>query len=426
MDTRAEPGELARHIAKRLSERGDDIVHEWVEWVRKRVDNPTVDALPYKALLNHMPPVVQALTQYLLSPVFAVREEMLGHLKVHGHIRRDQGYKATDVMAEFDGLSHMIYRAMQAEVEKLDATYSPAEVLDVFGRLSDGLRAMSFVTLAVYQQAADDRRHELATRLADFGRAIGHELRNPLNTIAVGSSVLENLDGVATSEVAMQQIDAIQAAVKHAAGLIDNIDILSVAQGGESQSRMVALPRLFETVRTELHPQAERCNVELDIASDVPRVAVEGLVGTLTLFNVVGNAIKYSDPDKKTRWLKVEVTLVDGPESPFAEITVQDNGIGIPDDLQPRVFQRAFRAHPGHAEGTGLGLAITQELLIARGGRISLESKEGEGTTVKILMRTIDAESNERTSAGSRPESIMDRSVRMALEAEPMPAEEEG
>lgn len=408
--------ELARLVSERLSKRGTEIVEEWVEWVRSRVDNPTVDALPYRALLNHIPPVVQALTKYLLSPSFAVREEMLGHLKIHGQIRRDQGYEATDVMAEFDGLSHMIFRAMQSEVENFPGDFSRAEMLDVFGRLSDGLRAMSYVTLAVYQQAADDRRHELATRLSDFGRAISHELKNPLNTISLASGFLEEIDVIRNSEVAAQQIDAIQSAVKHAVGLIDDIDVLSVAQGGEARTRMVALPQLFEECRSELQAQAAIRNVELEADHEVPRVAVEGLVGTLALFNVVGNAIKYSDPAKDRRWVTVVSSLVDGQESPFVEIVVQDNGLGIPEDLQPRVFQRSFRAHPGYAEGTGLGLAITQELLIERGGRIELESRESEGTTVKILMRAIDAESVVRTAGGDRPESLMDRSVRMVLD----------
>ncbi len=407
---------LAAYVAGRLSARADVIVEEWVQWVRTRVDNPTVDALPYRALLNHIPPVVNALTRYLLSPSVGVREEMLGHLKMHGQIRRDQGYEATDVMAEFDGLSHMIFRAMQEEVEALEIGYSSAELLDVFGRLSDGLRAMSYVTLAEYQQAAEDRRQKLAMRLSDFGRSIGHELKNPLNTIAIGAEILGSLEAVRLSEAGSQQLSAIRTAVQHAVGLIDDIDILSVAQGGDSSSRMAPLPQLFEQLRTELHAQAEMRKVELQLARDIPRVAIEGLVGMLALVNVVGNAIKYSDPEKDRRWVKINAELVEGHESPFVEVVVQDNGIGIPEDLQPRVFQRSFRAHPGHAEGTGLGLAITQELLVERGGRIELRSREFEGTTVTMTMRAIDAESVVRTDEGDRPASLMSHAVRFALD----------
>lgn len=412
---------LAKFVAERLSSRADEIVEEWVQWVRSRVDNPTVDALPYRALLNHIPPVVQALTHYLLSPSFAVREEMLGHLKIHGQIRRDQGYEATDVMAEFDGLAHLIFRAMQEEIKGRATEYTVDDVLEVFGRLSDGLRAMSYVTLAEYQQAAQVRGHEMASRLSDFGRAIGHELRNPLNTISVGADVLEQLDSIEQSEMATQQIAVIRTAIKHAVGLIDDIDILSLTQGGESRSRMVGLPQLVEDVRTELQVQADARGIDIRVPEAIPRVAVEGLVGTLALVNVVSNAIKYSDAAKDTRWLQINAELKDGQESPFVEIVVKDNGIGIPEDMQLRVFQRAFRAHPGHAEGTGLGLAITQELLIDRGGRIDLESKESEGTTVTILIRAIDVESVSRLGNSERPELLMKRSVLMVMDPQILP-----
>lgn len=409
-------GELATFVAERLSDRTDKIVKEWVQWVRSRVDNPTVDALPQRALLNHIPPVVKALTEYLISPTFAVREEMLGHLKMHGQIRRDQGYEATDLMAEFDGLSHMIYRAMQSEVENHPSQFSVGEILDVFSKLSDGLRAMSYVTLAVYQQAAEERRQELARRLSQFGRSIGHELRNPLNTIALNAEVLEQLEQIESARGGAQPISAIKSAVQHALGLIDNIDILAMAQNGDSRSRMAALPRIFEDIRAQLYVQAKERDVELEFPSEIPRVAVEGIVGTLALVNVVSNAIKYSDRTKDKQWVRINTRLIDASESPFVEMEITDNGIGIPDDLQPRVFQRGFRAHPGHAEGTGLGLAITQELLVERGGRIELESQESEGTTVKILMRAIDSEAVPGGTHSDRPETLMDHSVRMVLD----------
>jgi signal transduction histidine kinase len=140
---------------------------------------------------------------------------------------------------------------------------------------------------------------------------------------------------------------------------------------------MAALPQIFEELRSQLNAQAELRDVELEVAKDVPRVAVEGLVCMLALTNVVTNAIKYSDPAKDRRWVRVEADLVQGEESPFVEVVVHDD----------------------------------------------LDSRESEGTTVKVLMRAIDAESIARTAGGDRPESLMDRSVRMALDPYSLPPE---
>lgn len=410
---------LAQFVAARLDARADAIVEEWVDWVRSRVDNPTVDALPHRALLNHIPPVIKGLTEYLINPTAAIREDLLGHLNIHGHIRRDQGYEATDVMAEFDGLAHMVFRAMQVEVQEHEQTFPSNEVLEVFGRLSDGLRAMSYVTIAVYQQIAEERRHALAMRLSDFASSIGHELRNPLNTIAISAAALEATIADQATPESTVSIESIRRATQNAVGLLDDINILAMTQGGESRSRMAALPRLFQDVRVALSPMATEREVEIRFPDEIPRVAVEGLVGSLALANVMTNAIKYSDREKNERWVEVTCELQSGVDTPVIQITVRDNGIGIPADLEDRVFQRAFRAHPGYAEGTGLGLAITQELLVERGGRIELESQEGEGTTVIVQMRAIDAESVAATSALGRPESLMQRSVRAVLESYP-------
>ena len=402
-------------IADRLDKRADGIVIDWIEWIRSRIKNPTVDALPHRALKNHIPPVIKALTNYIISPTYAVREDMLGHLRLHGQIRRDQGYEAIDLMAEFDGLSHMISRAMQKEFNELEDSFSVEEVLEVFSNLSDGLRAMSYVTLSVYQEAAEGRQQELARRLSDFGNAIGHELKNPLQTIRMSAELLKTLRKGDASEVEKEQFAAIAKAVRFAVGLIDDIDLLALAQGGESRSRMVSLPQIVEDLRVQLGSMAQERDVELIFQEEIPRVAVEGLVGTLVLVNLINNGIKYSDPAKKKRWVRLSARVVEGSESPFIEIEISDNGMGIEEDLQLRVFQRGFRAHPGHAEGTGLGLAISQELVIERGGRIELDSKEGKGSTFTVLLRAIDSEAVGSAGGPSRPEDIMQHSVDMVI-----------
>ena len=65
----------------------------------------------------------------------------------------------------------------------------------------------------------------------------------------------------------------------------------------------------------------------------------------------------------------------------FWRISVADNGVGIPEAMQDRVFEQFVRAHPDVADGTGLGLSIARAAVEQIGGRIWLESEHGEGTT---------------------------------------------
>lgn len=100
--------------------------------------------------------------------------------------------------------------------------------------------------------------------------------------------------------------------------------------------------------------------------------------------NLIGNALKYLRKDKPGM-----ITLVLlKQEYGFCTIAVRDNGLGIPVAAQQSIFRAFQRAHPDHAEGEGLGLAIVQRIVDRHGGRIKLESTEGEGTTFIVTLPT--------------------------------------
>jgi signal transduction histidine kinase len=96
------------------------------------------------------------------------------------------------------------------------------------------------------------------------------------------------------------------------------------------------------------------------------------------LNNVISNAIKYSDAKKES---KIEISA-DKTKSQY-KITIKDNGIGIPEDQQERVFDMFYRGVQGK-EGSGLGLYIVKNMLIKLKGEFDLHSKEGEGTTIEL------------------------------------------
>jgi two-component system sensor histidine kinase VicK len=99
----------------------------------------------------------------------------------------------------------------------------------------------------------------------------------------------------------------------------------------------------------------------------------------------VDNAIKYS-----LRGGMVELSVRSTPSE--AVVTVEDSGIGIPPESVPRVFDRFFRVNQSRAvdgEGTGLGLSIARTAIVAHGGKVSLDSSQGQGTVVRIRIPSV-------------------------------------
>jgi signal transduction histidine kinase len=101
----------------------------------------------------------------------------------------------------------------------------------------------------------------------------------------------------------------------------------------------------------------------------------------VVLNNLVSNAIKYHDPNKKDRFLKIEASVKDGN----CLIRVSDNGIGIPRDYHEKVFDMFFRASE-RSDGSGLGLYIVRETLERLKGDITCQSAEGEGSTFEVRL----------------------------------------
>ena len=99
MTRQNEPSNTARLAAQYLSDNADRLVDEWIDWVRSRVETETVQALPERALRNHIPPVLKSLAGYLAKPLELARGELLANLRLHGQIRRDQGYSLAEVLA---------------------------------------------------------------------------------------------------------------------------------------------------------------------------------------------------------------------------------------------------------------------------------------------------------------------------------------
>ena len=106
----------------------------------------------------------------------------------------------------------------------------------------------------------------------------------------------------------------------------------------------------------------------------------------IVLLNLIRNAVKYSNPERAVRWVRIRFRKDEDQVKALWWIEVRDNGLGIHAEHHGQIFERFFRAHPEQAEGTGLGLAIVREAVQQSGGHITLESEPGVGSTFRFSL----------------------------------------
>ena len=214
------------------------------------------------------------------------------------------------------------------------------------------------------QQPQTEERYQPRNQLADVRLDDKYLLESGRADEAIRERALRNLRNT------MQRIK----------GVADDVHSLAIAQGSEetAQGRRLSLRALIADTVEELHGMAGEREVRIEVQEPIPDVQVDATRVELVLVNLVGNAVKYSDPSEEDPWVRLGVQRT---EDGYWRIAVSDNGVGIPSEMQDLVFEQFVRAHPDVADGTGLGLAIAREAVEQMGGRIWLESRDGIGTT---------------------------------------------
>ena len=138
---------------------------------------------------------------------------------------------------------------------------------------------------------------------------------------------------------------------------------------------------LLELILKRLRPIAAKSDIELVFESFRPVVAeVDEVKLTLALSNLIENAIKYN---VESGWVHVSLNA----DHKFFYVTVDDSGIGIPEEYQDKIFERFYRVDKARSRetgGTGLGLSITKNIIQMHHGAIKVASKVDEGTTFSV------------------------------------------
>ncbi len=370
---------LEAHLGTELQRRSTELTRAWLDRLLERLDVHPRRIFPADALLNRMPEVLGSISDYIGSDGDLTAERLVqDEFTKLARLRREQGYDIDEILAEFEILGELLYTALRQEARNFGRKVPPDYAIEVAERLHRALTSITTITATTFREEGFRDRRERARLLGGFGRDLAHELRNRLTTAEIAIQLLgnENADA-ATREKALRTL---QQTLRRLKGVADDVQSLAIAQGSEetAQGRRLSLRSLIAETVDELQTLAEERGVRIEIQEPIPDVQVDATRVELALINLVGNAVKYSDPAEEDRWVRLGVQREDGG---YWRISVADNGLGIPEEMQGLIFEQFVRAHPEVADGTGLGLAIVQAAVEQIGGRIWLESTPGDGTT---------------------------------------------
>jgi PAS domain S-box-containing protein len=217
-----------------------------------------------------------------------------------------------------------------------------------------------------------------------FVATVSHELRTPLTSIISFLELIRAEDD-SLSPDGVHFLDIIQRNANRLLRLVGNLLLLSRIESGISSPELapVSVPELAREAVRDASAAAASFGVTLEAAAgDGPDVLGDHLGLTQVLENLIGNAVKFSHPGDTVR---VQATWLEAQW----RVDVADQGIGIPPDEMDRLFHRFVRASNARTSGrpgTGLGLSVVKAIVEVHGGRVTVASKLGRGTTFSIYL----------------------------------------
>ena len=367
------PGHELKTLAKLIRRDRDQLLTRWRALVRelasaKHLDVPTLN--------DHLPTLLDELAEALESKSDETIAEALrdGSPLAHGLQRVQDGFDIAEVVAEYNILRGCVHDLAEANGFSLQG-----QAFHILNRVLDG--AIGFAV----ESFATARALEVQHRREDYLAFVAHDLRTPLNAMALAARVLDQtVHAAGGSADSARMIKSLQRNVRHLESLVAKVleenTNLQTEIGIKLERRSFDLWPLVEALVHDIHPVAGTDSTQLiNMVPDDLVVFADASLLRRIFQNLIANAIAYTPRGE------VRIGAEPGAAEGAVDCWVSDHGAGIPAELLDKVFEKGA-GDPEKDGSTGLGLAIVKTFIEAHGGTVHAESELGRGTTVRFSL----------------------------------------
>ena len=288
----------------------------------------------------------------------------------------------------FPALEEKGFFSEELEMRRANGEVFPADVLTSILKLGEEPLGMVSVVRDVTERRRAEQQifeyKELNRMKSNLLSTVSHEFRTPLATIKGYSSMLLDYDQRLERAEKLESLASIASTVDRLNELVERLLDMSRLESGmlELRKAPTSISKLVQQTAKESQLRAPAYRIVSRRDKRLPRVKLDAYRIRQVLDNLIENALKYSPEG-------TEVTIEARRAGPELLLKVTDQGIGIPTEELPTVFDRMYRIEQrttAQAKGIGLGLAICRGLVEAHGGRIWAESTEGKGSTFTFTL----------------------------------------
>lgn len=392
---------LASILADELRAGRDEITTRWLHRIAARVALEPNRVFPTAELLDHVPLLVDGIADYVEDPAEGVHGDIpvVAKARELGELRYRQGFDAYEILKEHELLSGILFAFVGEVVERREEECSRRELVQCAHRLVRAVDVIRQATTMHFLDLLHRRVHEREQRLRSFNRMVSHELKNRIGAIIGGQAMLE--EEWLSPEQRERFLRIIGENARSIQLLLDDLVVLSRMEESTRQQRHVPLGSAVAESMRQLRDMARGRGVRVLVDGELPPIEVSAAAVELALTNYISNAIKYSDPTKPDRWVRIGADVRHDTDELVVRVT--DNGIGIAESQRERLFDRFYRAPATTVtgvEGTGLGLSIVRETVEQLGGRTWAEFPPGGETVFAFSVPVRRAADRERREEG--------------------------
>lgn len=339
---------------------------------------PSARGLDIPTLNDHIPGLIEELATALRSGSNeAIAQSVVdGTPPTHGEQRYADGFDIQEVVAEYN-----ILRACIHDLADRDGLRLQGEPFHVLNRVLDGAIG------AAVDAFADQQAQQVQQRREEYLSFVAHDLRAPLNAIALTLNYLERAreegkppsDDDAMWKILRRNVRQLELLVGKI--LKENVNIEAEA-GFKLEQRVVDLWPLVENVMMDLQPVAESAGASLVNAAPEELLVYADASMTRRVFqNLIANAISHAPSGN----VVIAAKVVEG--GGWVECSVTDDGDGIPSQRLDAIFEK-LESDPGDGResGLGLGLPIVKAFVEAHGGEVKVDSQPGAGSCFRFTL----------------------------------------